>query len=513
MRTETDGPSFERAAAAVIARGRGRMVPDLDRITLLLELLGQPQRAYPTIHVTGTNGKGSVVRLTAALLSAAGLSAGTYTSPHLQTIRERMQVAGRRIGEQAFAELYEDVAPLAALVDERSADAVTYFELLTAMASWWFAELPVDVGVFEVGMGGTWDATNLVRGNVCVLQPIDVDHPELGGTPAEVAREKAGIVKDGSIVVCAAQDPAVLDVIRARCEDVGAELRPWGTHHELLDRRPAPGGQAVDVRIGDRVLRDLFVPVVGAHQADTTVVAFAAVSALLGPTFDDLSEDAWRQGLLGVSVPGRLEVVNRAPTVVLDGAHNPHGAAAAAAAVREQLAGEESTVTSVVLVVGVLGDKDITGVLAPWRDLAGHVVLTRAPSPRAATTAQLRAAAEEVWAGRPEVAIDEERDVGAALAVAEERAGPTGTVVVAGSLYVAGAARDRYLPVLDTDDEIVYEPQDVDDEVDERRFEEALDLMIERVDRERGDGVDEGELDELDALDLLDLRDEADGSG
>lgn len=491
--------SFERAVAAITARGRGRMVPDLDRITLLLELLGQPQRAYPTVHVTGTNGKGSTVRMVAALLSAAGLSAGTYTSPHLQTIRERLQVAGRRIGEEAFVSLHEDVAPLAALVDERSADAVTYFELLTAMASWWFAELPVDVGVFEVGMGGTWDATNLVRGDVAVLQTVDVDHRELGSSPAEVAREKVGIVKAGSVAVCGPQPDDVLEVVRARCDDVGAELRTWGVDHELLGRRLAPGGQAVDVRVGDHVVRELFVPLLGAHQAMNAVVALAAVDALLGDTFADLTDDTWRQGMLAVSVPGRLEVVHRGPTVVIDGAHNPHGARAAAAAVVEQV-GED-----VVLVVGVMADKDVAGVLAPWRDLARHVVVTPAPSPRSASSAELRAVAEQVWAPRPEVVVDEAEDVAAALALAERLAGPSGTVVACGSLYVAGAARDRYLPVLDTDDEVVYEPQDVDDDEHERRFEEALDLMIDRVDREQGEGVD---ADALDALDVLDLRDD-----
>ena len=498
---DEDELSFERAVAGVRDRGHGRMLPDLDRITLLLELLGQPQRSYPTVHVTGTNGKGSAVRMIAGLLSAAGLSAGTYTSPHLQTIRERMQVAGRRIGEQAFAALYEDVAPLAELVDQRSADSVTYFELLTAMASWWFAEVPVDVGVFEVGMGGTWDATNLVRGDVCVLQPIDVDHSELGSTPAEVAGEKAGIIKAGSVVVSAAQRDDVLDVIRARCHDVGAELRLWGVDHALVDRRLAPGGQTVSVRVGDRTVPDLFVPLLGAHQADNAVVALAAVAALLGDTFGDLTDDAWRQGLLGVSVPGRLELVNRGPTVVLDGAHNPHGARAAADAVAEQVG------PGVVLVVGVLADKDVPGVLEPWRALASHVVVTTPPSERATATEDLLRLARATWADVPEVEVEGVEDATAAIERAEELAGTGGTVVVAGSLYLVGAARDRYLPVLDDDDEVVYEPADVDDEEDERRFEEALELMIERVDRERAGATGDDALDAMEALDLRDLED------
>ncbi len=486
--------TFEQAEAAVIARGRGRMVPDLSRITLLQELLGQPQRSYPSVHVTGTNGKGSVVRMVAALLSSAGLSAGAYTSPHLQTIRERLAVSGRRIGEQAFADLYADVAPLAALVDERSDDAVTYFELLTAMASWWFAEVPVDVGVFEVGMGGTWDATNLLRGDVCVIQPIDVDHKELGATPAEVAKEKAGIIKAGSTVVSAAQRDDVLEVLRARCDDMGAILLVAGTDHELLRREPANGGQLIDVRIGARTIEQVFVPLLGPHQADNAVMALAAVAALLGETFDDLTDDAWRQGMLAVTVPGRLEIVHREPTVVLDGAHNPHGARAAASAVLEAFA----ATTPRVLVAGILDDKDVGGVLAPWKSVVQHVVVTRAPSPRAASLVKQQVLADEVWENTG-TSVTTAQDISAALDLAEQLAGEGGVVVVCGSLFTVGAARDRFLPVLDDDDDVIYEPEDVDDEEDERRFEEALEQMLGRVDTERsGDAAEALDLDDLD---------------
>ena len=178
---------YDQALDGLAARGPGRMVPDLARITRLAELLGDPQLAYPSVHVTGTNGKTSVVRMSATLLSAVGLSAGTYTSPHLQTVRERFAVTGRWIGEQSLAEVYDQVLPIAELVDAGSDDDVTYFELLTAMAFWWFADKPVDIGVFEVGMGGTWDATNLVRGDVAVITPIDLDHRELGDSPVAVA--------------------------------------------------------------------------------------------------------------------------------------------------------------------------------------------------------------------------------------------------------------------------------------------------------------------------------------
>ena len=191
--------AFDAAYGELTARGPGRMVPDLERITALSALLGDPQRAYPSIHITGTNGKGSTSRMVAALCAAAGIAAGTYTSPHLQTVRERLSVAGQPISARRFAAVHDEVAALADLLDERAraeqgeqADRLTYFEVLTAMAGWWFADVPVDVGIFEVGMGGRWDATNLVRGEVAVLTPIDVDHPQLGRTPAEIAGEKVG---------------------------------------------------------------------------------------------------------------------------------------------------------------------------------------------------------------------------------------------------------------------------------------------------------------------------------
>jgi len=343
-------------------------------------------------------------------------------------------------------------------------------------------------------MGGTWDATNLVRGDVCVLQPIDVDHRELGATPAEVAREKAGIIKADSTVVVAEQPADVLDVIRARAQDVGATVRVWGSDHELLERTEAPGGQAVNVRVGDHVVRNLFVPLLGRHQANNATMALAAVGALLGPTFGDISEDTWRQGLLGASVPGRLEIVHRQPTVVLDGAHNPHGSRAAAAAVGESL----PDLLRIILVLGVLQDKDVEGILRPWRDVADHVVLTRPPSPRAASPTRLEALADEVWQGTG-VVVETTRDVPAALDRAEELAAPGDGIVVAGSLFTVGAARDRYLPVLDDDDQVIYEPEDIDDDAEERRFEEALDVMIDRVDAERAGGAIH---DALEALDL-----------
>lgn len=468
-------PSFDAAVAELLARGPGRMVPDLARITLLADLLGNPQRAYPSIQVTGTNGKGSATRIIATLLSAAGLSVGTYTSPHLQTIRERLSVSGRPIGEQAFADVHAELAPLAAMVAEQLDESVTFFEMLTAMAYWWFADVPVDVAVYEVGMGGRWDATNLVRGEVAVLQPIDVDHAELGRTPEDAAREKVGIIKPDAAVVSAAQSDTVLEIIQRRADEMHARLFVAGRDFEVVDRSLGVGGQALTLRIGERILDEVFLGLFGSHQADNAAVALAAVAAFLGDRFAAVDDDVLRQGLHAVTVPGRLEVVSREPTVLIDGAHNPHGARAAAEAVSETFA-----FGTLVVVLSALRDKDLVQLFAPWRDLANHVIVTPAPSPRSATASELLTAAQEVWEGTG-VIVEPADDVSDALAKAEPLAGDGDGILVTGSLYTVGAARDLYLPVEDPGDEVIYEPADLETD-DQVEFDDALEQMLSDLD-------------------------------
>ena len=461
--TPTD-PEYARALEALAARGPGRMVPDVSRITRLAQLLGDPQLAYPSVHVTGTNGKGSVVRMVGALCSAAGLSAGTYTSPHLQTVRERLSLAGRPISEARFAEVHDEVELLTDLLDQAAreatgpdADRVTFFEQLTAMAYWWFADIPVDVGVFEVGMGGTWDATNLVRGEVAVINEIDLDHPQLGGSPAEVAAEKAGIIKPGAQVVSAPQQPEVAEIIDAAVADAGATLWRADQDFAVVDRRVAVGGQLLTLRVGERTIDDILLPLFGEHQARNAALAFAAFVALTGDSFLAMEDDVVRHGLGAVAVPGRLEIVHRDPTVVLDGAHNPHGARASAAALDESFGFRE-----LVLIVACLEDKDIDGILREFRDVASHVIVTHVDSPRASSLAQVREAAVEVWEGTG-TAVEVADTVIDALALAETVAREGDGILVAGSLHTVGAARDHYVPVEDTDDEVVLEPVDLDD--------------------------------------------------
>ncbi len=494
VHNQVDDDAFQRATAALSARGPGRMVPDLSRIRALAELLGDPQLSYPSIHVTGTNGKGSVVRMLGALCAAAGISAGTYTSPHLQTVRERLTVSGRHITPTHFAEVYDEVAALADLLDARAAaeagpaaDRVTYFELLTAMAYWWFADVPVDVGLFEVGMGGRWDATNLVRGDVAVLSVVDLDHAQLGRSPVEVAREKVGIVKPGASVVSAEQRPDVDEVIAAAAADVGTELWRVGRELRVVEREVAVGGQMVALRVGDRVVHELLLPMHGEHQATNAALALGAFAAFLGPSFDAVDDEVLRQGFAAVTVPGRLEVVHREPTVVLDGAHNPHGARAAARAV-----GEAFGFRSLVLVVACFDDKDVDGILQPFRGVASHVVVTSTNEPRSTPVERLRRAADVCWSGTG-VAVESASDVAGALALAEGMVADGDGILVCGSLHAVGAARDRYLPVLDEDDEVVREPDDLETET--LRHGDGLD-DLDAADR---DGADGG-IDEIAAL-------------
>ncbi len=420
-------------------RGPGAMKPDLSRITALMGLLGNPQEHLPTIHVTGTNGKTSTTRMVASLLSELGLTTGTFTSPHLQSVRERIQVGLQPLSEEDFARTLEAVTTVADLVDA-TGDDVTYFELLVAMALWTFTDLPVDVAVMEVGMGGRWDATNVVRGDVAVITPVDVDHRELGDRPA-TAREKSGIIKERSRVVLAAQADEVEAILVAAAEEVGAPVATWPDFHGVEDRRIAMGGQQVALRVGERVVDEIFLPLHGAHQADNAAIALATLAAFLGLQFLEVEDDVIRAGFARVDSPGRLEVVARHPTIVLDGAHNPHGARALAAALDEAF-----TFRNVILVLGCLADKDLPGIVGAFRDVVDHVVVTAPPSPRAATAADLGEVARAVFDGTG-VAVEEADDVATALDLATGVAGEGDGVVVTGSLHTVGAARDVHLPL------------------------------------------------------------------
>ncbi len=418
---------FEEALADLEGRQPERIVPDLSRIRALVELLDDPQLAYPTIHVAGTNGKTTTARIAASLGCALGLPTGLYTSPHLLSVTERISVCDEPIPEAEFAEEYERLLPFLELVDGKG-ERVTYFEVLTALAFLWFADRPVSLAVVEVGMGGRWDATNVVRGEVAVICEIGLDHPELGSTVAAVAGEKAGVVKEGSVVVCRRQRPEALAVVEARCREVGARLLLEDRDFALAGRRVAVGGQVVSVRGRHGSYDDLLLPLFGEHQARNAAAAIVALEALLDR---GLGEDPVREGLAGATSPGRVEVAGRHPLVVLDGAHNPDGARALAAALRESFAWER-----LHLVVGVSANKDVRGVLEALAPLADRAYAAAHSSPRTAPAAAVGGVLHEL-----EVPTEVFDDVASALAAARDSAGEGDLILVTGSLYTVADAR------------------------------------------------------------------------
>jgi dihydrofolate synthase/folylpolyglutamate synthase len=390
------------------------------------------------IHITGTNGKTSTARMIDALLRAFGLRPGRYTSPHLESVTERISIDGQPAGPEVFARAFDDVLPYVELVDGRHAERVTFFELLTAMAFSAFADAPVDVGVVEVGMGGTWDATNVVDSAVQVITPIGLDHPELGSTVEQVAAEKAGILRPGGLAVVGTQQLAAARVLADRAAELGTTLAREGLEFGVARRRIAVGGQMLTLRGLGGEYDEIFLPLHGEHQAHNAACALAAVEAFLGGGSAPLDADAVRAGFTQVSSPGRLEIVRRSPTIVLDGAHNVGGAQALAEALTDSFAFDV-----VVGVVGILADKDAAGMLSVLEPVFTSVVVTQSASPRALPVDDLAAVAVEVFgADRVEVAPRLDDAIDAAVRLVEEGTElGGGGVVVAGSLTTVGEAR------------------------------------------------------------------------
>lgn len=417
-----------------------QMVPDLDRVTLLMDLLGDPQLAYPAVHITGTNGKTSTARMVDSLLSAFGLRCGRYTSPHLQAVTERISLDGQPVSEETFVATYAEVAPYVELVDSRSPQAMTFFEVLTAMAFAAFADAPVDVAVLEVGLGGRWDATNVVHAQTCVVTPVDLDHMHLlGPTVGAIALEKAGIIFAGATVVLSAQRPEAADVLVGRCADVGAHALREGEDFGVVDRRPAVGGQVVTLEGQGGRYEDLFLPLFGRHQAANAAAALAAAESFLGGgTAGRLDRDAVQDGFAAVTSPGRLEVVRTSPTVVVDAAHNAHGLRASVVALAEAF-----SFTSLVVVLACLGDKDVRAMLDVLDGACSSVVVTQNSSPRRMRVDDLYALAVDVMGEdrvEAEDRLDDALDTAVRLAEGEEAYGGSG-ILVTGSVVTAGEAR------------------------------------------------------------------------
>jgi len=431
MPTSTDA-AYEAAVRELFARQPNRMIPDLDRITALCDLLGHPEQAYPAIHVTGTNGKTTTVAMISALLGSLGLSAGSYTSPHLQDVRERIRVAGEPVDRDVMAAGLDYLVPFLEHVDADHPEPVTFFEVLTALAFSHFADAPVDVGIFEVGMGGRWDATNVVSAPVAVLTDISLDHPELGSVVETVAAEKAGIVKPGATVVSAAQPDPAMEVVATAARKADGRLVVAGRDFGVLDRQTAVGGQVLTLQGVTAEVSDVFVPLHGLHQAANAAYALAAVEGFFGFA-GGIDPDVIREGFAAVRAPGRLEVIRAEDTapVILDGAHNAAGARALATALATEFAFRHR-----VFVLGILADKDLEAMVAALLPVAHHIVVTRAPSERGAPADRL---AKIVSAAGH--SVEEAGDVAEALELATGLAGDTDAVVVTGSLYTVGAAR------------------------------------------------------------------------
>jgi dihydrofolate synthase/folylpolyglutamate synthase len=422
---------FEQALAELDGRQPDRMVPDLDRIRALAELLGEPQLTYPTVHVTGTNGKTTTGRVLTSLACAQGLSTGTYTSPHLESVTERIAVCSEAISEEEFGDAYEHLLPYLLTVDAQG-EQVTYFETLTALAYLYFADKPVQAAVFEVGMGGRWDATNLVAGDVAVITPIALDHRELGSTVEEIAAEKADIIKPGKVAVVRDQLPSVREIVERRAIEVDASLLMEDRDFRLADRKLALGGQAIRVEGMRDSYDDLFIPLFGEHAARNAAAAVAAMEAFVDRP---LPPRTVREGLRHAVSPGRLEILSRRPLVVVDGAHNPAGAEALAPAFREAF-----TWRRLFVVLAVSSDKDLRGIARALAPFDGEFVVTRYAGGRAADPEVLAAALREQGA---EVTISP--SVPEALELAHAAADEDDAILATGSLYTVADARRALL--------------------------------------------------------------------
>lgn len=420
------------------------MIPDLARMTDLMDLLGSPQRAYPAIHLTGTNGKTSTARMTDALLRAHGLRTGRYTSPHLQGFTERICLDGAPITAERLGQLWDEVAPYIHLVDDRHPEALTFFEVGTALAFAAFADAPVDVAVLETGLGGSWDATNVADAAVAAITPIGVDHVAyLGSDLAGIAREKAGIIKPGSVALLAQQTPEAAQVLLERTVEVGAEVARAGIEFGVLERSVAVGGQQLTLRGLGGEYDDIYLPLFGEHQAGNAALALATVEAFFGAGSERrLDLEAVQDAFAALRIPGRLERLRTAPTVVVDAAHNPHGATAAASAVRE-----EFSFRRLVGVVAIMGDKDADGILAALEPILDEVVVTAVTSDRAMDADELGGLAVGRF-GASRVVVEPRMDAAleTAIGLAEEVSEPDepvsgGGVLVIGSVVAAGEAR------------------------------------------------------------------------
>jgi folylpolyglutamate synthase/dihydropteroate synthase len=461
-----DGEQLRQVEREIAARRPEHQVsPSLDRMAMLAGLLGDPQRAFPVIHVAGTNGKTSMTRMIDSLLRERGLRTGRFTSPHLVSMRERICLDGVPLSAERFTAYYERILPWLRTVDGSQPTALSFFEVLTGMMFTAFADARVDVAVIEVGLGGTWDATNIADGAVAVIRPVAMDHERyLGGTIEEIAAQKAGIIKPGAVAVVARQQPAAEEQLLASAASAGAAVAREGAEFGVISRAPAAGGQRLALRGLRGMYPEVFLPLHGAHQAQNAACALAAVEAFAvvpvprGPAGGAVAAGpgtgsaALDPGVVGagfaqVMSPGRLEVLRHSPAVVVDAAHNPAGMAATLSAVTEMFGSRR-----VIGVCAAMEDKDVTGVLAEMEPVLSHLIVTANSSPRSLPASALAGLARGVFGDGRVLARDRLGDaIEAALSLAETAGGdgvPAGpsAVLVTGSVVTAGEARQLLAP-------------------------------------------------------------------
>ena len=387
-----DQARIDAIEKALLARWpENRIAPTLERISALVDMLGSPQLTYPTIHIGGTNGKTTTSRMVDSLLFEMGLRTGRFTSPHLESYLERICINGQPIDAKEMIFSFNDISPYLDLMDTKFDNPISFFEAITALAFAAFAEHPIDVGVIEVGMGGQWDATNVVDADVSVIMPIGLDHMEyLGSTIAEIARTKAGIIKEQGFVVLAQQEPEAAVELLRRAAEVSADVAREGLEYSIDSRAIAVGGQLISITGLRGHYDDIFLPLHGKHQASNAAAALIAVEAFFGE--QDLDIDAVQAGFANVTSPGRCEIIHRDPTIILDAAHNPHGAKAIAETIQS-----EFTFDDVTGIVALMADKDALGILQALEPIMNQIIVTTNSAARSMPVSDLEALATQVF--------------------------------------------------------------------------------------------------------------------
>jgi dihydrofolate synthase/folylpolyglutamate synthase len=436
--TPDDQERIDAIEAALLKRWpETKIAPTLERIAALVDVLGSPQLTYPTIHVGGTNGKTTTARMIDSLLFEMGLRTGRFTSPHLESYLERISINGQPIDPKAMIFSYNDIAAYLDFMDTKFDTPISFFEAMTALAFAAFAEHPIDVGVIEVGMGGEWDATNVVNPDVSVIMPVDLDHTEyLGSTIAEIAKTKAGIIKEGSFVVLAQQKPEAAVELLKQAALVGADIAREGLEYVIESRTLAVGGQLLTIKTPKDTYEEIFLPLHGKHQASNAAAALVAVEAFFGE--QELDYEAVLAGFANVQSPGRCEVLHRDPTVIIDAAHNPHGAKALTETIQN-----EFTFDEVIGVFAAMGDKDIEGALVELEKVMDSIIVTKNSSSRSASVADMQALAAKIF-GSDRVFSADSLDLAIEKAIKESirpLSEETIGILITGSVVTVGEAR------------------------------------------------------------------------